>query len=156
MTQRHRHRTRAWIVGLFLIGCSTSNSENWAITSPTANQLFTMTQAESNANAMKITVNGTCGARKSANNMAVGWAQDNSFVSGPYSITSADDTSKNHPWTQANVILKKPDGAGQPFSTYSLKVAVGRPDPLNPTDFAGFCSVNISLKKLRSAMPGMP
>lgn len=140
-------------MGLFLIGCSTSNSENWAITAPTADQLFTMTQAESDANAMNITVSGTCSACKTANNMAVGDSLNN-LVSGPYSITRADDATTTHPWTQANVLLKRPDGGSQPFGTYTLKVAIGRPNPLQPTDLAGFCSVNISLKKLRPVMPG--
>ena len=152
MAQKVRHRNRAWVLWFLLIGCSTSNTESWVITSPTAGESFTMSAAEAQQNVKKITVTGTCSLADTANNMAVGDSNDN-LVSGPYSITSGNNTTNS--WTKADVILSKPTSASLPWGTYALKIVTGRPNPFKPTEVDSFTSVTISLIKPKPPMPGI-
>lgn len=141
MTQRFRHRDHALMALVLLFGCSTSNTESWTITNPSADQLFTMTTAEAQANEKKISVSGGCSLPDISNYLAVG-DSNNNLVSGPYDIKS--ETSPSN-WSRSNVILKKPQGASI-GTEFPLKIATGRPNPLMPTEVKSHVVQNIKLK----------
>ena len=100
-----------------------------------------MTNVEAGINAKKISVSGGCSLPNTANNLTVG-DNNNNLVSGPYAIASGDAPNN---WSKSDVVLAKPMGASI-ATEFPLKIATGRPNPLNPTEIRSHVVQNIKLK----------
>ncbi len=108
-------------IAVLINGCSTSNDESWAFTTPTNGQLFTYT-----GSSFPISASGTVNAASSSNNIAVIDPSNNVLLSQPVSFTSAAGASPNA-WSATVTLDSIPQGP--PGKTHDVAVCTGTPKP---------------------------
>lgn len=142
-----KHRMVSVLALVFLfIGCSTSNDENWAITSPNDGD----TIPYSNMGVTNVDVSGTADVGDSDNYVdALDAEQGFSLTSMPESVTSA--SGGDHTWSKTLGIRQFPQTTGPTIRRVTIgkaSIATGSPNPnLTGADITKHALINIELRR---------
>ena len=145
---RHRvpsNRRLLAIVAVVIYGCTTDNTENWAITTPAANAdaiIYASTP-------VNVPVAGTSSVNQSGNNVAIIDPANNGLLSEILTVTS-DDSGK---WN-GNVKLIGAPAEILPGGNKPAKVCTGTPKPsISGTGITKHTTRDITIHLQRYAMP---
>jgi hypothetical protein len=112
------------VVLLFLgIGCGTSNTEGWAITSPTSGQKFTFVGQN-----LDISVSGTCTAAGSVNQVGAIDPNTNQLLGTSATVTSAANGSSPYSWSGTITLEQMPPNTPV-RATATVAICTGQPTP---------------------------
>ena len=129
------------VISVFVLslGCSTSNTENWKITSPTAGQLF-----EPGDVPFQISVSGTANASYSSNYVAAIDIDRNIILSDTPLVTTAGGAAPNA-WSTSLTLQQMPGGGT--LGTNKAAICTGTPQPsLTGTAATKHARVDVNVK----------
>ena len=105
------------------IGCWTSNTEGWAITSPTAGQKITYLGQN-----LEISVSGTCRVAGSVNQLGGIDPKTNRLLGSSTTVTSADNGSSPYSWNGTITLEQMPPNTPVRASA-TVATCTGQPTP---------------------------